>query len=59
MCRCDIENEDKVIKIELLLSLVQLVFMCKFDETPLIGSGDRVQTSLTFTVLIVCGDLEN
>ena len=30
-----------------------MVFLCKFSQNPPIGSGDRVQTRLIFTVLIV------
>ena len=51
--RCDLENDAKITKIKPLLSLVPKVFLCKFGPNPSIGSGDRMQTRLIFTVFIV------
>ena len=36
-----------------LFSHVPMVFLCKFCQNPTVGSGDRVQTRLSFTVFIV------
>ena len=42
----DLENKAKVTKTYSLLSLVPMVFQCKFGQNPPIGSGDSVQTRL-------------
>ena len=40
----DLENEVSVTKIYSLLSSLPIMCLCKFGQTPPIGSGDRVQT---------------
>ena len=52
-CWCDLENEGKVIKIKSLIFLVKMVFICKFGQIWLIGSGYKMPTRLILTVLIV------
>ena len=37
----DLENEVKVTKIQPFLFHVSVVFLCKFDQNPPIGSGDK------------------
>ena len=43
-CCCDLENEVKVTKTQILLSSLPIMCLCKFGQNPPIGSGDKVQT---------------
>ena len=44
---------DLAVQVHFCHSHVPMVFLCKFGQNPSIGSGDRVQTRLIFTVFIV------